>query len=189
MFKRLFGGKKEPKSPAEQAQEIQRLLIAGETLKAVKLYRELSGLSLAEAKEHIEAMAAELAAQTPMGTPAATVTPEAIVTALENRRKIEAVKLYREATGQGLKKSKDAVDAAEQALQYGRDHALTSINESLASAPATPPKTLSEADMQQIIDEILDGRKINAIKLYRQKTSLRLKEAKEAVEALERQLK
>jgi hypothetical protein len=42
--------------------------------------------------------------------------PPGVVEALRGRNKIEAIKLYREATGLGLKESKDAVEALEKRL-------------------------------------------------------------------------
>lgn len=39
-----------------------------------------------------------------------------IIALLKNNRKIEAVKLYRKATGLGLKEFKDAVDQIQQSL-------------------------------------------------------------------------
>jgi len=42
---------------------------------------------------------------------------------------------------------------------------------------------------QQMQELIVQGRKINAIKLYRERTGVGLKEAKEAVDSLEAQMK
>jgi hypothetical protein len=41
---------------------------------------------------------------------------EQIRNALENGRRIEAIKLHREASGQGLKESKEAIDTLSQSL-------------------------------------------------------------------------
>ena len=40
--------------------------------------------------------------------------PQEVLIALERGNKIEAIKLYREATGAGLAEAKDAVEAAER---------------------------------------------------------------------------
>lgn len=45
----------------------------------------------------------------------------------------------------------------------------------------------SAADQSDIIELLRQGQKIEAIKLYRERTGLGLKEAKDAVEAIERQ--
>jgi ribosomal protein L7/L12 len=42
---------------------------------------------------------------------------ELIMDALFNGRKIEAIKIYRESTGKGLKESKEAMDALERDLR------------------------------------------------------------------------
>ncbi len=46
-----------------------------------------------------------------------------------------------------------------------------------------------DAGNDQVAALILEGKKINAIKLYRDQTSIGLREAKEAVEQMERNLK
>lgn len=43
-------------------------------------------------------------------------TPDLVRELLAGGRKIEAIKMYREATGVGLKEAKDAVDAIEQVM-------------------------------------------------------------------------
>src|SRR5258707_15323200 len=48
---------------------------------------------------------------------------------------------------------------------------------------------LSEGDLKEIRDAIFAGRKIEAIKLYREFTRQGLKEAKDAVEEMERKLR
>jgi ribosomal protein L7/L12 len=83
-------------------------------------------------------------------------------------RKIEAIKLYRDMTGAGLKEAKDAVEALE------RDGSLP-----------TPQKQSSGADVD-VLDLLRAGQKIRAIKLYRDKTGVGLAEAKNAVEELAR---
>jgi ribosomal protein L7/L12 len=88
----------------------------GKLIEAIKLLRA-SGIGLKEAKD---AIAAHM-----NGTPAPAVTPSggfsanvpgaplpaAVVAALEQGNKIEAIKLLRQQTGLGLNEAKDAVDA------------------------------------------------------------------------------
>ncbi|HET6326310.1 MAG TPA: ribosomal protein L7/L12 [Planctomycetaceae bacterium] len=83
-------------------------------------------------------------------------------------QKIEAIKLYRDLTGAGLKEAKDAVEALERE----------------GSLP-TPRKASSGADAD-VLDLLRAGQKIRAIKLYRDKTGVGLAEAKNAVEELAR---
>ena len=81
-------------------------------------------------------------------------------------RKIEAIKLYRERTGAGLKEAKDAVEAIERG--------------DMARMPGGIEGPL-EAGLLGLLRE---GRKIEAVKRYREATGAGLKEAKDAVEAL-----
>jgi len=87
---------------------------------------------------------------------------------------IEAIKIYRERTGAGLKESKDAVERIAAGLRTPEGDA----------APATGP--LRDEDLTQIHGMLQRGEKINAIKVYRERTGVGLKEAKDAVEALEK---
>ncbi len=85
---------------------------------------------------------------------------------LAEGRKIEAIKLYRQETGAGLAKAKKAVEALERGEPRAPD------NKADASL---------EADLLPLLQQ---GRKIEAVKLYRERTNTGLKEAKEAVESL-----
>lgn len=188
MIKKWFGRKKK-QSPEEQAQEIQRLVAAGKKIEAIALYRELSGVSLAQAKEDIEAAIAEVQSSAVETT---THSPETMIVELENRRKINAIKMFRELTNVGLKEAKDAIDEIEAVLPHSREEALARLQEKLTDYPsskkvASPP--LSDADMQMVLDELHNGRKITAIKIYRELTGLGLVEAKDYVEGLERETK
>ena len=104
--------------PPEQLRAIQSALQSGSKIEAVKLYRDATGASLAESKDAVEAMPVAPIPITDLPTilPTTGMTPEmrnAIVSAISSGQKIEAIKLYREATGLGLAESKDAVEAME----------------------------------------------------------------------------
>jgi ribosomal protein L7/L12 len=85
---------------------------------------------------------------------------------LAGGRKIEAIKRLREATGMGLAEAKAAVDRLEQG----------------SNLPAPP--SVDPALEREVVSQLEQGRKIAAIKIYREATGARLKEAKEAVEAI-----
>lgn len=85
---------------------------------------------------------------------------------LRQRRTIEAISLYRERVGVGLAAAKGDVE------RIGRGDRPTR-NEIVA-----------DATENQILELLAAGRKIAAIKLYREQTGRGLKEAKDAVEAL-----
>jgi ribosomal protein L7/L12 len=82
---------------------------------------------------------------------------------------IAAIKLYRDATGTGLAEAKQAVE--------------------LIAAGKPPPTgaapSLSADAMQEVSALLMAGKKIEAIKLYRTAAGVDLKDAKDAVDALE----
>src|SRR4051812_11733731 len=86
---------------------------------------------------------------------------------MDEGRKIDAIKLYRGRTGAGLRESKDAVEA------IGRGQA--------------PPSRQDDRSLQDQLASLLEqGRKIEAIKVYRERTGAGLMESKDAVEAMQR---
>lgn len=85
---------------------------------------------------------------------------------LAQDRKIEAIKRLREATGWDLKQAKDAVEA----LAAGDE------------LPAMPP---ADTDLEDLVLLLLrEGEKIDAIKVYRERTGMGLSDSKLAVEAI-----
>lgn len=87
-------------------------------------------------------------------------------------RKINAIKLYRDSSGLGLKESKDFVEALAAAMK---------------SAPLSPADLASSND--RIPELVRAGNKIAAIRDYRAATGASLLDAKTYVEQLERQIK
>jgi ribosomal protein L7/L12 len=100
----------------------------------------------------------------PLAKSEAPATDE-ILALLAQGRKIEAIRVYREQTGVGLKEAKDAVEA----LERGESIQAREFHDTLT---------------QELLSLLGRGEKIEAIKLYRDRTGTGLKEAKEAVEAL-----
>lgn len=94
---------------------------------------------------------------------------QAILAEVKGGNKIAAIKLCREATGMGLAEAKDFVER----LEKSPDAKLSPAPEAGILAP--------------VADLLFAGRKIDAIKLYREqvKPGAGLKESKEAVEQLE----
>jgi len=86
---------------------------------------------------------------------------------LDQQQKIEAIKLYRQASGAGLADAKRAVEA----LPAGQPLSV-------------PDTTIPEGLEGDLLQRLGAGKKIDAIKLYRQHTGAGLKQAKQAVEAL-----
>lgn len=100
-------------------------------------------------------------------------------------QKIEAIKLYNEATGAGLKESKDYIDGLERQL---RAENAGNISATLSGAGLSVP-TMSEDDAKRMTDLIFAGQKIEAIKMYREASRLGLKESKDFIDDLEKQLR
>lgn len=101
-----------PLSPSPES--VRVLLARGEKIQAIKMLRTISGLGLKEAHDAIEAMQRGELGALPVLTPSLPVAPEEMNPEIERLvatgQVIEAIKLYRELTGAGLKESKDAVD-------------------------------------------------------------------------------
>ena len=96
----------------------------------------------------------------------------AISVLLAGDNKIAAIKRLRELTGLGLKEAKDYVEAMPGAGPLP----------SLPSGGSAPPAGVGDlADVHALAQQ---GRKIEAIKRYRQLTGLGLKEAKDYVDRL-----
>jgi ribosomal protein L7/L12 len=91
--------------------DILTLVSQGDYLDAARLLQSRRGITLDEAAAEIDRLRGDI---TPLDPGSATdpITPE-IAAAIRSGRKIEAIKLYREAHGVGLKDAKDAVDAYE----------------------------------------------------------------------------
>jgi ribosomal protein L7/L12 len=87
---------------------------------------------------------------------------------IKRGEKIGAVKLYRERTGVGLKEAVDAIEAMQRGEQPRRHTAVEAI----------------PAEFPDVVSLIEQGKKIAAIKLYREKTGAGLANSKAAVEAL-----
>jgi ribosomal protein L7/L12 len=94
---------------------------------------------------------------------------EGLAVLLASGQKIRAIELYRQRTGVGLKQAKDAVEAYERGKSV--------------PPPTVRPSTPSAAD-SEVLSLLRQGKKIAAIKLYREKSGVGLAAAKAAVEAI-----
>ncbi len=189
--------------------DIASLLQAGQKINAIKVYREDTGASLADAKAAVERMELAFGLYGTSGTPFAGAQEaaslpgagglqsegdkEALLAEIEQLvvqgKKIVAIKLYRERTGVGLREAKDAVEQIEHTL-------FVRGPSSLARAQMDEANTSEkrEVNMEALLGEIEQllrqrNQKIAAIKLYRQRTGLGLREAKEVVDQIERDLR
>lgn len=102
-----------PKAPpAEVSEENIRLLVAqGKTINAIKMYRELTGVGLKEAKDAIDALAAGGSLERPAPREVGPGLDDELRALKAAGKMIDAIKLYRTASGAGLKESKEYVEA------------------------------------------------------------------------------
>jgi ribosomal protein L7/L12 len=101
--------------------------------------------------------------------PALSPLPSHVLAALERGKTIEAIKLLRDASGMGLKETKEAIDR-----HLNGEPAALAIQQN-GSPDSLPPEVLAA---------LRQGKKVDAIRLMRAKTGLGLKDAKDAVERL-----
>jgi ribosomal protein L7/L12 len=103
----------------EQERQIKELLAQGQKIAAIKLYREATGSSLKDSKDAVEAMergATNYFSAAAHGSEPDPFLENRIKRLLAERKKIEAIKLYREAYNCGLKEAKDAVERIQAGL-------------------------------------------------------------------------
>lgn len=96
-------------------------------------------------------------------------------------RMIQAIKLYRECTGVGLKEAKDAVEAMDPDAPPAD---LTPGTQSVFPASTAGTAGVDATTRRQLAAMVQAGRKIEAIKTWREKTGDSLAEAKARVEQL-----
>jgi ribosomal protein L7/L12 len=89
--------------------QIRALLDGGQKIMAIKLYREHTGAGLKEAKDAVEAIQRGEPSQDPEESDSSL--QQTLVSLLQQGRKIDAIKVFREVTGSGLKESKDAIES------------------------------------------------------------------------------
>src|SRR5262245_60603400 len=89
-------------------EDVRDALNRGDKIAAIRLLRERTGIGLAEAKAAVDA---GLISSPPEVRYQSDQLPAQVRAALVAGRKIEAIKLLREATGLGLKEAKDRIDA------------------------------------------------------------------------------
>lgn len=157
--------------------EVKAIASSGNKIWAIKVYRMATNYGLKEAKDAVEQYLAtkelsipEQFIATDTQTPPTQNSQEQEFFQLCQTSPINAIKIYREKTGLGLKESKDAIDAIRAGARQ--------LPAGFFGAPKEEPSPLG-----QLVEILRKGNKIEAIKLYREKTGLGLKEAKDAIEA------
>ena len=114
-----------------QEQQLKELVAKGEKIAAIKLYREATGAGLVEAKDAVEAIMRGEAVTFPTHSQVSGLDPfleNQIKRLLAEQKKIDAIKVYREAYRCGLKEAKDAVDLVQAKMR----------SEGYSNMPPTP---------------------------------------------------
>jgi len=93
-------------------QDVLEALSRGNKVEAIKCLRTRTGMGLKEAKELVDRHSTHATAPAP-DISTRPVIPASVIAALSEGNKIEAIRLYREFAGTGLKEAKDAIDRLE----------------------------------------------------------------------------
>ncbi|MBO0780763.1 MAG: ribosomal protein L7/L12 [Ktedonobacteraceae bacterium] len=164
----------------EPMDRIERLLREGNKIRAIKVYREHTGCGLKEAKEAVENLEGVLRrTDTPLANHRPHVTyqedeqlRDQLITLVRQGNKLQAVKLYRLRSGLSLAETLKAIEALAQ--------------ESNAVPGSSSP--VDDEAWNSIITHLREGKKIQAIKLYREYTHSDLLDAKRAIDTLEAEM-
>ena len=121
--------------------------------------------------------------------------PADVREAIQGGNKIEAIKRYRTFSGTGLKQAKDFIEGItqpEQQTEKKLDALLKNAGiqyAPYANVPVSARDALRNANAPAaVLDAIRNGNMIHAIKLYRESSGAGLKEAKDIVEGIKRQM-
>ena len=108
-----------PNLRPDQVQQIHDYIHNQQLINAIKVYREATGASLAEAKRAVEEIARDEYSkpQSKVMDYDNPILDSRIKSLLARRRKIDAVKIFREEYGVGLKEAKDYVDQVEASMK------------------------------------------------------------------------
>jgi ribosomal protein L7/L12 len=151
--------------------ELLRLLAEGKKLEAVKCYKDRTGASLMVAKNAVEALqgGGSLPQFAGAASQASGDLSSELRRLLQQGKKLQAVKLYKDQTGASLMDAKKAVEALESdgaaANSLGADDPLA----------------------REILSLLRMGEKKEAVRVYERRTGVGHEAAKRAVLALARQ--
>lgn len=103
----------------ETAQKIHELLHNQQVLMAIQVYRSATGVSLADAKNAVEAMARDESVKPPAAVRDVDnpVLEARLRSLISKGQKIDAVKIHREEYGVGLQEARDAVERIEASMR------------------------------------------------------------------------
>ncbi len=146
---------------------VQEAMQNGRKIEAIRQYRELTGTGLKESKQVIDyVMAGGDIGKKRRSAPDLDMAA-GVRDLLNEGRKDQAIDLYARFAGVETYSARDAVEQIERDMRFEDD------------------AEYSPADESELRDLVRQGQKIEAIQRYRELTGAGLKEAKDAVEALE----
>jgi ribosomal protein L7/L12 len=148
--------------------ELLRLLASGKKLEAVKYYKDHTGASLVNSKNAVETLERGGSLPGMDGQDSEAEFTSELRSLLQQGRKLQAVKLYKDRTGVSLMDAKNAVEAIE----------------GIGGAASV---AVDDAVAQELLPLLRMGELREAVRLYKRRTGARSKEAKRAVLALARQ--
>jgi ribosomal protein L7/L12 len=159
---------------------VRTLVKEGRTLEAIRAYREATGADLDDALKVVDGLQntmeaddaampqADRSADGGDGDEMVALEGPDVTALLQAGRKLDAIRLYRAQTGASLKDATDMIKELERKLDIADQ---------------------SELEHGQDVETLLRaGRKIDAIRVYRQQHDVSLKAANDAVNALEKAL-
>ncbi|HAV77926.1 MAG TPA: hypothetical protein DCX53_11305 [Anaerolineae bacterium] len=134
----------------DQVQQIHEYIHNQQLIHAIKLYQDATGVGLAEAKQAVEEMAYYESVKPPDGVMDYDnpILESRIKSLLAKRRKIDAVKIYRDEYRTSLKDAKDAVDRIESSM---KQRGSSSMSASYESAISGDPFADDEGSRRRII--------------------------------------
>ena len=126
----------------DQVRKLHEMIHANQLMNAVQYYQQATGVSLVEAREAIEEMAQDefTKAPSPGRDRDNPVLESKIRSLLGKNKKMEAIKIYREEYGTGLKEAQVAVERIEASMTSG------GISTSLPYEPAIGADPFAEGN-------------------------------------------
>ena len=126
----------------DQVRRLHELIHAKNLIYAIQVYRDATGVSLAEAKEAVEEMARDESTKPPDGVRDYDnpVLESKIKSMLAKNKKLEAIKIYREEYGVSLNEAKIAIERIESSTMVG------GIAQSLPYEPAIGADPFAEGN-------------------------------------------
>jgi ribosomal protein L7/L12 len=160
---------------------VRAMAARGETIQAIKMVREMTGLGLKEAKDYVDALpnappmmtvARQMVAAAAAGTGGSTSMRTDAAALVARGQALDAIKLVRERTGMGLKEAKDYVDE---------------LAEGQRRANADPRRPLDDPGLRETVAGLLAGGQSNeAMRLIQRVSGCSIEAARTYIDQVRR---